>query len=164
MSNTIRDARDLPPTKGHWHVCRCGTELECLVSQDQCPWPEPFICYNCRAAGVVAPRSVMPTDPILTAAHLAELHRDRQEMDASAAFAKAHRTTNVLIAVENELRRAMGKHPEFNSAHEGYAVILEELDELWTEVMKREKSSHALREEAIQVAAMAIRFVIDITG
>lgn len=64
-----------------------------------------------------------------------------------------------------ELRVAMQKHKTFNSAHEGYAVILEELDELKTEVWKNEKlrDSGRLRLEARQVAAMAIRFMVELT-
>ena len=35
------------------------------------------------------------------------------------------------VEVQEELARAQELHEPFNSAHEGYAVILEELDELW---------------------------------
>lgn len=68
-----------------------------------------------------------------------------------------------LDAVNDELHRATDKFPPFNSAHEGYAVILEELDELWEEI-KGEASPSRMREEAIQVAAMAVRFVYDVCG
>ena len=63
-----------------------------------------------------------------------------------------------------EAQRASDKWPPFNSAHEGYAVLLEEVDELkahvWTNQTKRDLD--AMRTEAIQVAAMAIRFAHDI--
>ena len=67
-------------------------------------------------------------------------------------------------AVLNELNVATQLHGPFNSAHEGYAVIKEELDELWDEIkLKRsERNPVNLREEAVQVAAMAIRFLVDI--
>ena len=39
--------------------------------------------------------------------------------------------------VIKEYERAALKHPKFNSHHEAYAVILEELEEYWLEVMKR---------------------------
>ena len=46
------------------------------------------------------------------------------------------------------------------------AVIAEELDELWDEVKlnprKNPQRNATMREEAIQVAAMAIRFVLDV--
>ena len=63
-----------------------------------------------------------------------------------------------------ELERA-DKHGPFNSAHEGWAVIREELDELWYWVRTREGSRHPwhMRREALQVAATAIRFARDLT-
>lgn len=67
---------------------------------------------------------------------------------------------NVFDEIAAELERA-AKHGEFHSAHEGYAVILEELDELkehvWIKQSKRDIAK--MREEAIQVAAMAIKFI-----
>ncbi len=65
--------------------------------------------------------------------------------------------------VTEELQSAMRKFPPFNSPHEGYAVILEELDELWDEVKKNPPHKGAMREEATQVAAMAIRFMLECT-
>lgn len=65
-----------------------------------------------------------------------------------------------------ELDRARNANPEpFNSPHEGYAVILEEIDELWEEVRKNrsKRDLHLMRAEALQVAAMALRFVTDCT-
>ena len=63
-----------------------------------------------------------------------------------------------------EYQSASQKHAPFNSAHEGYAVLLEEVDELWAEVKKNgsERSKAAMRGEAIQVAAMAMRFINDV--
>jgi hypothetical protein len=62
----------------------------------------------------------------------------------------------------DELLRATAKFGPFNSAHEGYAVMLEEMDELWDEVKDKNGTSESMRGEAIQIAAMAMRFVIDI--
>jgi hypothetical protein len=58
-----------------------------------------------------------------------------------------------------ECECAMAKFASFNSAHEGYAVILEELDEAWTEI-KRNNVELAI-EEMVQVGAMALRFVVE---
>jgi hypothetical protein len=67
--------------------------------------------------------------------------------------------------VNKETRVATVGNKPFNSCHEGYAVILEELDELWQEVKKKkhERDIIKLRIEAMQVAAMAIRFLMDLT-
>jgi hypothetical protein len=70
------------------------------------------------------------------------------------------RAHDALTAVGLELRSAMRKFPTFASAHEGKAVIEEELDEMW-DAIKANDVGHA-REEAVQVAAMAVRFLVDI--
>jgi hypothetical protein len=62
----------------------------------------------------------------------------------------------------DEAKRAVEKWPPFHSVHEGYAVILEELDELWEEAKHKNPSKERLREEAIHVAAMAIRFAAEL--
>jgi hypothetical protein len=66
--------------------------------------------------------------------------------------------------IDDEIDRAKKKFNErnFNSTHEGFAVLKEEVDELWDEV-KRNADKARLREEAIQVAAMAIRFINELT-
>jgi len=58
---------------------------------------------------------------------------------------------------------AKDKFPPFNSFHEGYAVIREELDELWDEI-KGGQDKQRMRAEAMQVGAMAMRFMIDLCG
>ncbi len=65
-----------------------------------------------------------------------------------------------------ELQEAMAKHAPMNSAHEGWAVIMEEVDELWDEVKLRpsKRNKDALRLEAKQIAAMAIRFMIEVAS
>ena len=60
----------------------------------------------------------------------------------------------------HEYRRATKKFGSFASTHEGYAVILEELDELWDEI-KKNSSKEVMRKEAVQVAAMGLRFMLD---
>ena len=66
--------------------------------------------------------------------------------------------------VLNEYVNAVDKFVGFNSAHEGYAVILEELDELWQEVKKKDGERHLMAAEACQVAAMGLRFMIDVAA
>ena len=69
------------------------------------------------------------------------------------------RIDNLLAEVKAELYEATSKFGKFNSGHEGYAVIQEELDELWVDV-KSNNLPHA-KVEATQVAAMAVRFILD---
>lgn len=68
----------------------------------------------------------------------------------------------VLREVVKEYDRAEAKFQAINSPHEGYAVILEELDELWDEIKPNKGRTRAARKEAIQVATMAIRYVMDL--
>lgn len=60
-----------------------------------------------------------------------------------------------------ELLRATKLHGPMKSYHEGAGVIREEFEELWDEVKKKHPDPAKLREEAIQLAAMALRFVYD---
>lgn len=64
----------------------------------------------------------------------------------------------------DEYMTATAKNGPFNSAHEAYAVILEELEELWLEVMKKDfdRDQNKMLLEAKQVAAMGIRFMVDV--
>jgi hypothetical protein len=64
--------------------------------------------------------------------------------------------------VIDELEKANSKFPLFNSSHEGYAVLKEEVDELWDEIKDNKNPMTVVRQrdEAIQVAAMAIKFLI----
>lgn len=75
--------------------------------------------------------------------------------------ATIHSTNRAFDAVLMELQQAQEKFDPFASAHEGYAVLLEEVDELWHEV--KHGSLDRQREEAVQVAAMALRFLVDVT-
>jgi hypothetical protein len=67
-------------------------------------------------------------------------------------------------AVAAELSKARSRHGNIHSAHEGYAVILEELDEFKKEVCKRreKRDPDNMLRELIQVAAMAQRAAEDL--
>jgi len=67
-----------------------------------------------------------------------------------------------LALVADELSEAYGRFADFNSPHEGKAVIEEELDELWGLVKANTGDTATACGEAIQVAAMALRYVIDL--
>ena len=63
--------------------------------------------------------------------------------------------------VKQEFRRAIDKFSSFSSTHEGYAVIKEELDELWDEIKGNTNPKGNMRKEAAQIAAMGLRFIVD---
>lgn len=95
-----------------------------------------------------------------------------QELPAPGAWSVQ---TNTLSAVDPyslaaaevvaEVRRAIAMWPTFASAHEGFAILDEERDELWAEVKVNQKRRDLakMRKEAIQVAAMALRFAVEVT-
>jgi hypothetical protein len=66
--------------------------------------------------------------------------------------------------IQAELDRAEARFPAFNSAHEGFAIILEEIDELKAHVWMKQgmRLTHEMRREAVQAAAMLVRFISDI--
>jgi len=73
--------------------------------------------------------------------------------------------TMIASCLIDELERANRIHgATFTSPHEGYAVLLEELDELWDEVKKKHPSKERMLEEATQVGAMAIKFIMSMNS
>jgi hypothetical protein len=75
--------------------------------------------------------------------------------------------TDALLDIEEEFIRATNNHKPFHSPHEGYAVIKEELDELWEEVRKLKSfddRNSDLKKEAVQLGAMVLRFLVDLIG
>ena len=62
-----------------------------------------------------------------------------------------------------EFERARASHAPMHSPHEAYAVLLEEVDELWTEVKGNRGRHAAALTEAVQVAAMGLRYVVDLS-
>lgn len=88
---------------------------------------------------------------------------------AANYWEKKRPEANYVLAVDDvlkEVKRAKSIFKDnFVNQHEGYAVILEELDELWQEVKKNQRDYDlaAQRKEAIQCAAMCIRFIAELT-
>ena len=71
----------------------------------------------------------------------------------------------VLEETAAEVLRAKQLFPiDFHNQHEAYAVILEEIDELWDEIKKNHKfyDLEAQRKEAKQAAAMLVRLMVEL--
>jgi len=89
----------------------------------------------------------------------------RAMLSAAAAIVEAAQAkqgaAEDILQIEREVSDAKAKWPPFNSAHEGYAVLAEEVDELWDHVKVNQKKRDlpAMYKEAKQVAAMALRFM-----
>lgn len=71
---------------------------------------------------------------------------------------------NKALEFATEYEKARQKFGVMYSAHEGYAVILEELDELW-DIVKQKQTSRdyvLMRKETVQLGAMVLAFLIEI--
>lgn len=69
----------------------------------------------------------------------------------------------IAVEIVNEYCKAELLFGPFKNGHEGYAVIKEELDELWEAVRSKDPMHmENARKEAIQIEAMAMRFAIDL--
>lgn len=164
---------------------RCWAEQFDLLAAAQ---PPPAGCQVCADNGwppcspeAASPAPAMPTGAV--PGHCFDIdgqgwHRDGETcsrcgcgvtapampehaMPERAEGGEGERET-VYVDVRREVERARRKHAAMQSPHEGYAVILEELDELWDEIKKQRAGGPEMRKEALQVAAMALRFVEDL--
>lgn len=66
-----------------------------------------------------------------------------------------------LSFIEAEFYRASNLYPKFHSNHEAYAVIKEEVDELWDEIKKSKdiRGNNEMTKELIQIGAMVVRYL-----
>ncbi len=70
--------------------------------------------------------------------------------------------TNVVCDIIDGVASARKKHPApYHSPHEGMSILREEVDELWDEI-KSDAPVERMREEAMHVAVVAVRFILDI--
>ena len=71
------------------------------------------------------------------------------------------RTDEALKLIEEEYLRASDLYPDLHSNHEAYAVIKEEVDELWDAIKdnKDVKGNNQIRHELIQIGAMVVRYL-----
>ena len=75
------------------------------------------------------------------------------------------RVSDVQQDISTEIGRARASFGSFRSAHEAYAILLEEVEELWAEIkVKQGKRDMArLYTGAVQVAAMATLLASEVT-
>lgn len=66
--------------------------------------------------------------------------------------------------IREEYLKARRKHAPMHSGHEGWAVIKEELDELWELVRADNASGSLAYKEATQVAAMGLAFMLEVAS
>lgn len=77
---------------------------------------------------------------------------------------KTEETNPITVAIRSELIKADAKYPRMDGQVEGLHTIKCELAELEREIMRSGDDQVALRKEAIQVAAMAVKFLRDCCG
>ena len=70
--------------------------------------------------------------------------------------------TEVLKEVVDELGRIVEHHGLFNSAHEAYGVLAEEVDEFWDEVKMKRSERDLAKLGGISLALVAIAFVLSL--
>lgn len=73
-----------------------------------------------------------------------------------------NRRMRLLALIDQELETATRRFDGFHSPHEGWAVIKEELDELWEHVRANTGRDRDAMVECVQIATMALRYVYDL--
>lgn len=73
---------------------------------------------------------------------------------------------SVTTLVNQSLDKAIALHGPMRGFHEAYAVILEELDEVWEEVKRIKSNADPVTDDMVKelthVAAMAMRALVDL--
>lgn len=88
---------------------------------------------------------------------IADAHTLLEEQAPDKRKLRARELVQEVLA---EYDRAAERYAPMNSRHEGFGVLLEEVEELWDEV-KKNGAAYAVKHEAIQACAMALRFLTD---
>jgi hypothetical protein len=106
-----------------------------------------------------------PAEPLVAPLEPLDISDEEADafMQAIESFDKPESLDVVLAELREEIGKARAKHAPINSPHEGWAVIREELDpELWEHVCGDTGRSPEARHEALQVAAMGVRYILDL--
>lgn len=115
---------------------------------------EPLLSGLCLSSHV----SKGPGNPCLASTHLVIAVMSTSKTTVS--------TSTFPVLVAEELTRARASHPTpMNSAHEAYAVVLEELEEFWEQVKRKKEERHLdlMLHELTQAAAMLQRCAEDLS-
>lgn len=107
----------------------------------------------------------MPFELGKGSAQASRVHQNSEQMPYVWAGDDSHVAVG-LAAILAELESARAAWPPYNSAHEGLGVLMEEVNELQQHVFTNQKKRdiQAMRKECIQVAAVALRFLVDIAN
>lgn len=135
----------------------------CAICDRGVPWAESFtipgyaqpLCVPCRALIPLAPGEALADAEVFPKIERIKALFQQYRQDAVAS--------GFLGDLLAELSRARLWYPPIHSLHEGYAVMLEELDEFW-DICRQKPDARNLagaRKELLQVAAMAWRTAID---
>jgi hypothetical protein len=87
---------------------------------------------------------------------------EKAAVNKNELYYRMYDAEQIALDVKKELIRARNGHGPMRSKHEGYAVLLEEVEEVQQEVFHG-KDNGKLRAELIQVAAMAQRMIEDLS-
>lgn len=90
------------------------------------------------------------------------LERRRSTLHSGKPTSEQVEIRKALGLVEAELIRVNEMFAPFHSRHEGWAVLKEEVDELWDAIKDKHSTPDDCRNEAKQVAAMAVRIMVDL--
>jgi hypothetical protein len=114
-----------------------------------------------RLIGYCLAHDYIGTDIVL---NLLKVDRSPLTKDSSKRFAAFSNNSPVMTEIGNEVLVAEEQYAPLNSAHEAYGVLTEEYRELEEHIFMKESKRDvpAMRKEAVQLAAMAIRFIRDI--
>lgn len=70
-------------------------------------------------------------------------------------------TEKIRADIEKEIEFSRCKFPPFHSGHEAYAVILEEVEELW-DCIKKNNSDNNKYNETIQIISMCLCYIREV--
>lgn len=90
-------------------------------------------------------------------------HEITVELSKEISENRLNRINYFLEEMKVEYLLARQRFRPFGSFHEGYAVVLEEFDELWEEIKKKDFDMSTIKKEAIQTSAMLLAFLTELT-